>query len=351
LIHFYKRAMKLLWLLLAVLVIILSTLPVEHVGAQLTIVLTSAQLALAAGGLAAASVAGGLGLLVIKKKKSSVESSYGPPEPSYGAPEPSYGAPEPSYGAPEPSYNSPAEPSYETLEPSYDSPADVPSYGSPSSYDTPAVPQQEQYGSPAAPATEEYSPVPVEQEQYGSPSAEVDQYSAPAPRFRRHKKPKQQHGRLSSHSRPHEFRNPLAGFTLGGYNNYAARIQGLRVRGKRDTARSLRQNVGAVREAKLRSWEDGRNQIDDIFQQISDMDVADCGKVYVCEISCSPANQRTEQERAVLSLLQLAAGSRQATLYRHAAKLGHTLRDQAECRLAFPRCRLEGVSKVVASNV
>ena len=35
--------MKLLWLLLAVLVIILSTLPVEHVGAQLTIVLTSAQ--------------------------------------------------------------------------------------------------------------------------------------------------------------------------------------------------------------------------------------------------------------------------------------------------------------------
>ena len=35
--------MKLLWLLLAVLVIILSTSPVEHVGAQLTIVLTSAQ--------------------------------------------------------------------------------------------------------------------------------------------------------------------------------------------------------------------------------------------------------------------------------------------------------------------
>ena len=32
-------------------------------------------------------------------------------------------------------------------------------------------------------------------------SLQVDQYSAPAPRFRRHKKPKQQHGRFSIQSK------------------------------------------------------------------------------------------------------------------------------------------------------
>lgn len=275
------------------------------VAAQITVALSSAQLALAAAGLGAASLAG-LGLLV-KKKKSSGESSYGPPEPSYGPPEAAYEDPEPTYEEPEPVYESPA-PVYEEQDPS------APTYGSPDSYSAPVVPDQDEYGSPSAPALGSY------------------------PRRKRHR------GKSTRH-RPGRRAGPgLAGLLprLGSYREYVARMQPRGARGRRE-ARG--QGARGRREA------DTSLDIDALFQEVSQMDAADCGKLYVCEVVAAPASQRTEGDGAVLALLQLAGARRGAARYRQAAELGAGARGARGCREAFPRCPVHGLSELVAATL
>ena len=92
--------------------------------------------------IGAASVAG-LGFVKgLVKGKSLSDSSYGVPDSTYAVPESSYGAPESSYGAPDLNYGAP-EPTYGAPHQTYATPEDT--------YTTPEE-ENDEYGSPTAPA-------------------------------------------------------------------------------------------------------------------------------------------------------------------------------------------------------
>ena len=61
-----------------------------------------------------------------------------------------------------------------------------------------------------------------------------------------------------------------------GYSEYVSRIQGLRIRGRRE----VRGNGGEQGEV-------GGQEVAEILQFVTEIDGLDCGKVYVCEVSKS----------------------------------------------------------------
>ena len=79
-----------------------------------------------------------------------VESSYGAPDSSYGTPDLHYGAPEPTYGAPHPTYATP-DSTYTSPESSYTTAPEL-SYDAPSEDSGYILPENDEYGSPSAPA-------------------------------------------------------------------------------------------------------------------------------------------------------------------------------------------------------
>merc|ERR1719411_1835789 len=81
-----------------------------------------------------------------------------------------------------------------------------------------------------------------------------------------------------------------------------------------------------------------------VFKAISEMDVADCAKRYLCEISATPGDQLSTQDINTLVLFQTpppSAGSFKKP-FEEAAVLGTTSGNFEVCQQRYPKCEIQG---------
>merc|ERR1712105_384846 len=86
------------------------------------------------------------------------------------------------------------------------------------------------------------------------------------------------------------------------------------------------------------------DQMDFIFKAIAEVDVTDCAKKYLCEISAAPLDTLSVQDINTLGLFQAPNSS--ATSYKRlfdeAAILGSSSRDIHMCNTRYTACDIQG---------
>ena len=89
-----------------------------------------------------------------------------------------------------------------------------------------------------------------------------------------------------------------------------------------------------------------------LFQKISKMDVNDCAKRYVCEISATPKHLRTTQDISTLSMFgqnQVKSKTTSAKYeYDVAWVRGNTARNLQKCKTFYTKCPVNGIAKFVS---
>ena len=81
------------------------------------------------------------------------------------------------------------------------------------------------------------------------------------------------------------------------------------------------------------------------------MDVADCAKRYVCEISATPPHLLTDQDRSTLTMFGESLRKSKTTSAKYeydlAWALGATSRDLEQCKSKYSNCPVDGIAKIV----
>ena len=89
-----------------------------------------------------------------------------------------------------------------------------------------------------------------------------------------------------------------------------------------------------------------------LFQKISKMDVNDCAKRYVCEISATPKHLLTAQDISTLSMFgqnQVKSKTTSAKYeYDVAWVRGNTARNLQKCKTFYTKCPVNGIAKFVS---
>merc|ERR1711881_293374 len=114
--------------------------------------------------------------------------------------------------------------------------------------------------------------------------------------------------------------------------------------GGRSSGRSQKQRGGGNKRYGRAVGEEEADESEFVFKAISEMDVADCAKRYLCEISATPADQLSTQDINTLVLFQTppsSAGSFKKS-FEEAAVLGTTSGNFEVCQQRYPKCEIQG---------
>merc|ERR1712013_90811 len=114
--------------------------------------------------------------------------------------------------------------------------------------------------------------------------------------------------------------------------------------GGRSSGRSQRQRGGGNKRYGRAVVEEEVDETEFVFKAIAEMDVADCAKRYLCEISGTPVDQLSSQDINTLTLFE-APTSRTGSFKRsfeEAAFLGTSSGDIGVCQQRYPKCDIQG---------
>jgi len=91
---------------------------------------------------------------------------------------------------------------------------------------------------------------------------------------------------------------------------------------------------------------------EDVFQKISKMDVNDCAKRYVCEISATPTSLLSEQDVSTLSMFGQNMPRSKTTSAKHEYDMawarGTTSGNFEKCKEIYKKCPVNGIAKFVS---
>merc|ERR1712071_563778 len=100
--------------------------------------------------------------------------------------------------------------------------------------------------------------------------------------------------------------------------------------------------------------EEEADEIDFVFKAISEMDVTDCAKRYLCEISATPLNQLAAKDLNTLALFQAPFNSARSfkKSFDEAAMLGAKTRNVLSCQTRYKTCDIQGagLAEILNSN-
>merc|ERR1712243_499985 len=114
--------------------------------------------------------------------------------------------------------------------------------------------------------------------------------------------------------------------------------------GGRSAGRSQRQRGGGNKRYGRAVVEEEVDKTEFVFKAIAEMDVADCAKRYLCEISGTPVDQLSSQDINTLTLFE-APTSRTGSFkqsFEEAALLGSSSGDIGVCQQRYPKCDIQG---------
>merc|ERR1711862_781200 len=114
--------------------------------------------------------------------------------------------------------------------------------------------------------------------------------------------------------------------------------------GGRSSGRSQRQRGGGNKRYGRAVVEAEVDETEFVFKAIAEMDVADCAKRYLCEISGTPLDQLSTQDINTLTLFE-APTSRTGSFkqsFEEAALLGTSSGDIGVCQQRYPKCDIQG---------
>lgn len=98
------------------------------------------------------------------------------------------------------------------------------------------------------------------------------------------------------------------------------------------------------------STDGAEDEVENIIETLSAMDLADCGKRYLCELAASPANILTKEERTSLEVFQGKPLVQPVTLgralFQEAARLGANTKELTICQDRYPACDSGKISMV-----
>jgi len=124
------------------------------------------------------------------------------------------------------------------------------------------------------------------------------------------------------------------GGALGGLA--AAATRGAAGRGRGRVGRRGRGRGGRRGKRSIEAEADIGEQF--IFDSMAAVDVADCGKRYLCEVAATPINQLTQEELSSLLLFQAGGGGNNKEVFRSAVRLGAVSRSHEACTARYSSC-------------
>merc|ERR1712123_217019 len=110
------------------------------------------------------------------------------------------------------------------------------------------------------------------------------------------------------------------------------------------SGRSKKQRSRGSHRRSGRAVGEELEETDFVFKAIFEMDVNDCAKQYLCEISATPVENLSTQDTSTLLLFQTPSTSSESfrRSFDEAALLGATTGNQLTCQQRFTKCGIKG---------
>merc|ERR1711892_799367 len=110
------------------------------------------------------------------------------------------------------------------------------------------------------------------------------------------------------------------------------------------SGRSKKQRSRGSHRRSGRAVGEQHEETDFVFKAIFEMDVNDCAKQYLCEISATPVENLSTQDTSTLLLFQTPSTSSESfrRSFDEAALLGATTGNQLTCQQRYTKCGIKG---------